>query len=69
MPHERPPISNRALLTTIVVALAAWGAYAAIGSYLYNLNPWRAVIVLACMATFLGLWMILLWNQQRARRH
>jgi len=48
--------------------LVVWAVYVAIGAYLYNFNPWRAVIVLASMGVFLGIWLLLLWTQSRNRR-
>ncbi len=45
-----------------------WGAYVALGAYLYNYNPWRGVIVMACVGLFLGFWLLLLWNQSRDKR-
>lgn len=44
----------------IALAVAAWGVYHAIGAYRYNHNPWRAVMVLACVGGFLGFWGLLL---------
>ena len=40
----------------IVVAVAAWGIFHAIGAYRLNHNPLRAVVVLACVVGYLGFW-------------
>ena len=48
-----------------MLALVLWGAYVAVGAYLYNMNPWRGVIVLVSVALFLGLWMLALWSRSR----
>jgi hypothetical protein len=50
----------------IAAALIVWGAYHALGAYLFNHNPWRAVMVAACMGSFLGFWFAML--QARKRR-
>jgi hypothetical protein len=51
-----------------MVGLTVWAVYIAVGAYWYNLNPWRGVIVLACMGLFLGSWLALLWNQSRKKQ-
>lgn len=48
--------------------LVLWGVYAAIGAYRYNQNPWRAVIVLGCVGTFVGIWLLLMRMQSRKRQ-
>jgi threonine/homoserine/homoserine lactone efflux protein len=53
---------NRGMLLAIVLAVAAWGAYHAVGAYLFNHNPWRAAVVAACVAAFLAFWGLLLWR-------
>jgi ABC-type transport system involved in Fe-S cluster assembly fused permease/ATPase subunit len=66
MPIQRQPVSSRTILTIVMAALALWAVYIAVGAYWYNFNPWRAVVVLGCMAAFLGFWLLMLWA--RARR-
>jgi hypothetical protein len=68
MPDRQQPLSPTKLLALIMGALALWGVYIAIGSYLYNRNPWRPLIVLASVGIFLGIWMLLLWGQSRRQR-
>lgn len=59
------------LLGGIIAALALWGIYLAIGSYLglgektrqYDIR--RGLMVIGCMGTFLLFWGLLLWNRQR----
>lgn len=50
----------------IMLAVLAWGGLLALGAYRYNLDPRKAVIVLGCVGTFLGLWGLLLagWSQR-----
>jgi hypothetical protein len=52
-------MQKRAILL-IVAGLFAWGIYHAVGAYLYNHNPWRAVVVMTCVCGFLGFWLLLL---------
>ncbi len=60
-------------LSMIMVGLVAWGAFHAVGAYRFNHNIWRPVIVLACSATFLGFWLVMLAARQsrlkRQRQH
>ncbi|PQO31262.1 hypothetical protein C5Y96_13030 [Blastopirellula marina] len=66
--------STTYLMAGVIAALALWGIYLAIGSYLglaegtrgYDIR--RGVIVFACMAGFLMFWGVLLWNRQRRLR-
>lgn len=53
-------------ITAIMVAVLTWGIYHAIGAYRYNHNPMRAVMVLGCVAAYLGIWCLLL-AARRAR--
>ncbi|RCS40725.1 hypothetical protein DTL42_25520 [Bremerella cremea] len=59
------------LIGGIIAALALWGIYLAIGSYLgmgektRQFDIRRGLIVAGCMATFLLFWGALLWNRQR----
>ncbi len=50
----------------MVVAVAGWGIFHAIGAYRFNHNPMRAVMVLACVAAYLGFWGLML-AARRAR--
>ncbi|MEX2114058.1 MAG: hypothetical protein WD845_12780 [Pirellulales bacterium] len=68
MPDPRPAISQLALLALIMGGLVVWSIYVAIGAYLYNYNPWRVVVIMACTALFLGFWLLALWNRNRRAR-
>ena len=59
---------DKRILGGIVVALIVWAVYHAVGAYRLNHNPWRAVIVLACMGGFLGFWWLMLHSRQRRLR-
>ena len=56
------------LFAVIMGGMVLWGAYVAIGAYLYNYDPWRGVIVMASVGLFLGFWLLLLWNQSRNKK-
>ena len=62
------------LLGGIIAALAVWGIYLAIGSYLSlggGTRPFdirRALIVFGCMGAFLLFWGALLWNRSRIQK-
>ncbi len=53
------------IIRWIVVAIVIWGIFHAVGAWTFNRNPWRAVMVLACVGTFLGFWMVMLAVRQR----
>ena len=40
----------------IMVAVLTWGIFHAVGAYRLNHNPCGAVMVLACVAAYLGFW-------------
>jgi hypothetical protein len=69
---DRPPEADKPraafdgrLLLWIAAGVGAWGVFHAIGAYRLNHNPWRAVVVLACMAAFLVGWWLLLRRRSR----
>ena len=53
------------IIAGIMLAVLAWGALHAVGAYRLNDNPWRAVVVLGCSLTFLGIWLLLLTGRRR----
>lgn len=66
------PMSNRRMLAGLVLALVAWGIFLAIGATGYFADAFnvktsyqKSLIVLLCMAAFLGLWGSVTW----LRRH
>ena len=52
----------------VVVGVLAWGMFHAYGAYTFNHNPWRAVVVMACVLGFLSFWGLMLWNRGRRSR-
>jgi hypothetical protein len=58
--------SYRWAFALIMVAVVAWGIFHAVGAYRFNHNPMRAVMVLGCVAVYLGFWGLML-AARRAR--
>jgi hypothetical protein len=58
--------SSRTLMAAVMLLVLAWGVWQAVGAVRYNGNPWRAVVVLASFAIFLGGWLLLLAQRYRA---
>jgi CHASE2 domain-containing sensor protein len=59
------PADRLQIIRWIVVAVAAWGIVHAVGAWSFNHNMLRAVVVIACVAAFLGFWMAMLAVRQR----
>lgn len=59
-PDDRPKI-----IRWIVLGIVAWGIFHAVGAWQFNHDPRRGVVVLVCVATFLGFWMTALAFRQR----
>jgi CHASE2 domain-containing sensor protein len=55
----------RRIIRWVVLAILAWGVFHAVGAWRLNHNPLRAVVVLGCVAGFLGFWMAMLAARQR----
>jgi hypothetical protein len=51
---------TRRWIMALVLALAAWGLYNAVGAYLFNHDIRRGVVVTVAMAAFLAWWLLLL---------
>ncbi|MGE0607817.1 MAG: hypothetical protein AB7O62_12055 [Pirellulales bacterium] len=60
-------MNDKRLIWGIMLAVAAWGAYHAIGSVwnYENHNPWRGVMVLGCVLAFIGFWLLMLSSRKR----
>jgi CHASE2 domain-containing sensor protein len=53
------------IIRWVALAILAWGIFHAIGAWRFNHNPLRAVVVLGCVAGFLGFWLAMLAARQR----
>lgn len=61
---DLPPDAEK-LLRWIMLALVAWGVFQALGSWLFNHDPRRPLLVLACVGGFLGFWLAMLSARRR----
>jgi hypothetical protein len=53
---------NRAVIRWIMLGLVAWGSFLALGDYLANHNPRRPLVIISCVALFIGFWLAMLWR-------
>ncbi len=53
------------LLRLIMVGIVAWGVFQAVGAWTLNHDARRPLIVLACVAAFLGFWLAMLAVRRR----
>ncbi|HUY33517.1 MAG TPA: hypothetical protein VMV69_12270 [Pirellulales bacterium] len=53
-------MNQNKLVTLIMIAVAAWGVFQAVGAYGLNHNLWRPLMVMACVLGFLGFWALML---------
>ena len=63
-----PPGAER-ILAWIMGALVVWGLFHAAGAWTLNHDARRPLIVLACVAAFLGFWLALLAARRRRLAH
>jgi hypothetical protein len=60
---------TRWIIPAIAAAVLVWGVFHAVGAYRLNGNPWRPVMVLVCVAAYLGFWGLMLASRRaRLRR-
>jgi len=59
-----PPDAER-ILAGIMAALVLWGLFHAVGAWSLNHDARRPLVVLACVAAFLGFWLVLLAARRR----
>jgi hypothetical protein len=55
------------IIRWIMVGIVAWGLFHAIGAWRLNHDPRRMLVVLGCVAAFLGFWLTMLAAWRRAR--
>ena len=67
--------TGRTVLIVLTVALAVWGVYHALGSYFGGMGNEnlqrdfrRSLVVLGCMAAFLGFWWWLMLTRKPRKR-
>lgn len=63
-PPSPPPGAER-LLRWIMAGIVVWGVFHAIGAWTLNHDARRPLVVLACVAAFLGFWLVMLSTLRR----
>jgi hypothetical protein len=61
---ETPPGAER-ILRWIMAGIIAWGAFHAFGAWQLNHDVRRPLMVLGCVAAFLGFWVVMLAARRR----
>jgi hypothetical protein len=67
-PASPPPGAER-ILALIMGGLLIWGLFHAVGAWTLNHDPRRPLVVIACVAAFLGFWLALLAARRRRLDH
>jgi hypothetical protein len=64
MPSTPPPGAEK-IIRWIMIGIVIWGIAHAIGAWTLNHDARRPLVVLACVAAFLGFWTALLAARRR----
>jgi len=64
-----PPPNAERLIRWIMMALVVWGIFHAVGAWTLNHDARRPVVVILCMAAFLGFWLAMLAARRRRLAH
>jgi CHASE2 domain-containing sensor protein len=67
MAKSVPPPDAERIIRWIMIGIVAWGLFHAIGAWRLNHDPRRMLVVLGCVAAFLGFWLTMLAAWRRAR--
>ena len=59
------PAGAESLLRLIMIGILAWGAVHAVGAWTLNHDARRPLVVLSCVAAFLGFWLAMLSSRRR----
>ena len=65
MPHASPPPDAERIVRWIMAGIVVWGSFHALGAWTLNHDVRRPLIVLACVAAFLGFWLAMLASRNR----
>jgi CHASE2 domain-containing sensor protein len=68
-PASTPPPGAERIIAWIMAGLVAWGVFHAVGAWTLNHDPRRPLIVIACVAVFLGFWLAMLAARRRRLDH
>ena len=67
MSNPSPPGAER-IIRWIMIGVLAWGGVHAVGAWRLNHDPRRMLVVLGCVAAFLGFWAAMLSARSRRLR-
>ena len=67
MSNPSPPGAEK-IIRWIMVGVLAWGVFHAVGAWRLNQDPRRMLVVLGCVAAFLGFWAVMLSARTRRLR-
>jgi CHASE2 domain-containing sensor protein len=59
-----PPGAER-IIRWIMLGILVWGCFHAAGAWRLNHDPRRVLVVLGCVAAFLGFWLVMLSARRR----
>ena len=59
------PADAKRIILLIMAGVAAWGLFHAVGAWRLNNDPRRMLVVLGCVAAFLGFWGVMLGVRAR----
>ena len=59
-----PPGAER-IIAWIMAGIVIWGLFHAVGAWTLNHDARRPLVVLACVAAFLGFWLAMLASRRR----
>lgn len=65
MPPTSSTVDPEKILRWIMAAVFVWGAILAAGSWTFNHDVRRPIVVLACVLAFLGFWNAMLAGRRR----
>jgi len=64
-PDSRDTAAAERIIRWIMVGIVVWGCFHGIGAWRLNHDPRRLLVVLACVAAFLGFWLAMLSARRR----
>ena len=60
-----PPPEAERIIRWLMIGVAVWGCIHAVGAWRLNHDPRRMLVVLGCVAAFLGFWLVMLSVRRR----
>ena len=68
-PESSSPPGAERILTWIMGGLLVWGLFHAVGAWTLNHDARRPLVVIGCVAAFLGFWLAMLAARRRRLDH